>query len=223
MSSASLAVSHHAHPDVVRIAAISAAIALNLAVVLVVSRPIATALFAPQTIPMAIPSVRIIEPPALVKPPPPVQLKPLPHPPTLPQTHLRPLPVNPPVAIPTPAGNIAQPPVSIPTLSPANAVPGPAVDAAPIEASLAYRSAPLQFPVQAMRQRMHGSVLLRVLVDETGKPVDVVVEQSSGYALLDRSARSQVLASWRFQPALVNGRAVRAWARIPVTFDLHEQ
>ena len=66
-------------------------------------------------------------------------------------------------------------------------------------------------------------MLLRVLVDETGKPLDVVVEHGSGYALLDRSAREQVLAAWRFQPAMVQGKPVRAWARVPVSFNLQEQ
>jgi protein TonB len=69
---------------------------------------------------------------------------------------------------------------------------------------------------------MHGTVLLRVLVDEAGRPVQVVVEQSSGFRLLDRSAREQVLAGWRFQPASVDGRAVRAWARVPVSFELRQ-
>jgi protein TonB len=220
MSSASLAVSHRAHPDSVRIAAISAAIAFNLAVLVVASRPIVTALLSPNQPPVTAQQIRLIEPPAIVKPPPPIVLKPLVHPPVLPQTHVQPLPAHPPVAVPSIEGSITQPPASIPTIAPANAVPGPAVNATPVEASLAYRSAPLRFPLQALRQHMQGSVLLRVLVDETGKPVNVLVERSSGYALLDRSAREQVLASWRFQPALVNGRAVPAWARVPVTFNL---
>ena len=46
--------------------------------------------------------------------------------------------------------------------------------------------------------------------------------EGSGYALLDRSARDQVLAGWRFQPAMVAGQAVRAWARVPVNFDLRD-
>ncbi len=112
---------------------------------------------------------------------------------------------------------------STPTLTPPSATHGPTTTAMPIEASLAYRSAPLQFPVQALRQHMQGTVLLRVLVDEAGKPVDVVVEHGSGYALLDRSAREQVLAGWRFQPAMVNGQAVRAWARVPVSFALNQE
>lgn len=67
---------------------------------------------------------------------------------------------------------------------------------------------------------MHGTVLLRVLVDETGKPLQVIVERGNGQALLDHSAQQQVLAGWRFQPAIVNGQAVRTWARVPVNFDL---
>jgi protein TonB len=69
---------------------------------------------------------------------------------------------------------------------------------------------------------MQGTVLLRVLVDETGKPIDVVVEHSSGYSVLDRSAREQVLSSWLFQPAIMDGRAVKAWARVPVDFVVQD-
>jgi protein TonB len=50
----------------------------------------------------------------------------------------------------------------------------------------------------------------------------VLIDHSSGYALLDRSAREQVLASWRFQPAVVQGQHVRAWARVPVRFALRD-
>ena len=53
-------------------------------------------------------------------------------------------------------------------------------------------------------------------------PVQVTVERGSGYLLLDRSAIQQVLDGWRFQPAMVDGRAVRALARVPVTFNLRE-
>lgn len=34
------------------------------------------------------------------------------------------------------------------------------------------------------------------------------------------SASEHVLARWRFQPAVVEGRAVSAWARVPIVFDL---
>ena len=224
MSSASLAVARRQHPDSARIAALSVAIALNLAVIVIASRPIT-----PDQLSVAHPLapvalIRFIDPPAKLPPPPIIELKPLPHPPTPVQTHLRPLPLaTPPVVTPSTEGQFAVPLTSTPTLAPPSAIHGPSTTATPIEASLAYRSAPLQFPVQALRQHMQGTVLLRVLVDEAGKPVDVVVEHGSGYALLDRSAREQVLAGWRFQPAMVNGQAVRAWARVPVSFALNQE
>ncbi|GGY13920.1 hypothetical protein GCM10008098_00690 [Rhodanobacter panaciterrae] len=222
MSSASLAVAHRAHPDSARIAALSAAIALNLAVIVIATRPVTPAQFAvvSQLTPASL--IRIIERPAVIPPPLPVELKPLPHPPTLPQAHVRPTPVSPPVVVPSVEGNIAAPPISPPTLLPSDTTPGTAGVAPAVEASLAYQVAPLRFPAQARQQHMHGTVLLRVLVDETGKPMQVTVEQGSGYALLDRSARDQVLAGWRFQPAIVNGQAVRAWARVPVNFQLRD-
>ncbi|MEO9214242.1 MAG: energy transducer TonB, partial [Rhodanobacter sp.] len=222
MSSASLAVAHRAHPDRARIAALSAAIALNLAVILIATRPITPSQFTVASVLTPVSLIRIIDPPAVTPPPPPIELKPLPRLPTLPQAHLRPTPLSPPAVVPSVTGNIPAPPTSTPTLLPSTAAPGTAVVASAVEASLAYRVAPLRFPAQARQQRMHGTVLLQVLVDETGKPLQVTVEQGSGYALLDRSARDQVLAGWRFQPAMVNGQAVRAWARVPVSFELRD-
>ena len=219
MSSAVLASSrahaHAVHPDRVRIAALSAAIAINLTVFLAATRPLP---------PMAMPhlaiaapiTARLVAPAAKpLPPPPPPVVKPLPR-------HRQVVPVAPPVARvapPSDEGHQATLPREAPTLAPTTVEVAP-VASVPIEASLAYRSAPLRFPVQAIRQHMHGTVLLRVLVDEQGRPVEVIIEQSSGYGLLDRSARDQVLASWRFQPASVGGRVVRAWARVPVNFEL---
>lgn len=222
MSPASLAVSRtaHAHPDPARIAAISVAIALNLVVVLIASRPLGPAQLSMVHRLSLVPTIRLIEPPAVIKPPPEIELKPLPRTPAAVQPRHHLLPVNVPVAIPTSEGRIAVVPTDAPSLLPSSTAPD-AVAAPAGEASLAYRSSPLRFPTQALRQRMHGTVLLRVLVDETGKPLQVTVEHGSGYSLLDRSAREQVLAGWRFQPAIVDGHAVRAWAKVPVSFDLH--
>jgi protein TonB len=219
MSSAYLASSRaHVHqPDLVRIAALSAAMAINLTVFVAATRPLP---------PMAMPhlasvpmGMRFLDPPKPVPAPPPLHVAPLSH-------HVRPTAVAPPIVSAPHAsdeGRTAAPPVQAPTLLPpsADVVPDSG-STEPVEASLAYRSAPLRFPAQAIRQHMHGTVLLRVLVDEAGKPVEVVVERGSGYPLLDRSAREQVLASWRFQPASVDGRAVRAWARVPVSFELRK-
>jgi protein TonB len=223
MSSAYLASSrthvHPAQPDLVRICALSLALAINIMVFVVATRPLPP-LSMPHLASTPPLGLRMIDPPkprTLPPPPPPIHM-PIRRQPT----HVQ--PTHPSVAG-TPhvsdEGNQAATIIQVPTIAPpATGVSTVAVSTVPVEASLAYRSAPLSYPTQAIRRHMHGTVLLRVLVDELGKPVEVIVERSSGYALLDRSARQQVLAGWRFQPASLGGRAVRAWAKVPVSFDL---
>ena len=218
MPSASLAVARRAHPDMVRIAALSAAITLNLAALLFALRPLGPQIA--QTVDsIRVETIRIIEPPPKVTPPPAIQVKPLVKP--------MPVPVHVPIvqkempppvitAPPTTEPSLNSKPVAptTPTLAPPSIAPG--------VTSLAYRSAPLHFPAQAIRAHMEGTVQLLVLVDENGKPLEVKVEQGSGYPALDKSAREQVLSGWQFQPAVIDGHAVKAWARVPVTFALQQ-
>jgi protein TonB len=231
MSSASLAHARHtpphsAQPDPVRIVALSAAMALNLAVLLIATRPMGAPARPRPEQPAAATLIRWISPPAAVPPPPAIVIKPLPHLlKVVPHSAPKSTPLVVPSIIPTDEGRLAMPPAAPPAAAPTTTAPeAPSASTGkPVEASLAYRSAPLQFPIQALREQLHGTVLLRVLVDENGKPLDVVIERSSGHTLLDRSAREQVLASWTFQPAMVDGKAVRAWANVPVSFDLRQQ
>lgn len=64
-------------------------------------------------------------------------------------------------------------------------------------------------------------MVLRVLVQADGTAGTVEVAQSSGYPLLDESARSTV-RHWRFHPATVDGKPVAEWYRVPIPFTLHE-
>jgi periplasmic protein TonB len=218
MSSASLAVPRRAHPDSVRIAALSAAIALNLAALLVVMRPVAPQL-ALQVQRLATTPITWITPEKDIPPPPPIDIKKPPQPKSQPHTQAVPQPpVAPPVVNTTDEGSVPAPPVA-PTLAPPSDTPS---TGEPVEATLAYRATPLTYPAQALHQRLQGQVVLKVLVDEAGVPQEVTVEKSSGSSLLDRSAREQVLKGWKFEPAMVNGHATRAWARVPVTFNLNE-
>lgn len=219
MSSVSLPFAERPHPQPARIAALSAAIALNLTVILIAARPVSPAYFTTirQLAPVAL--VHFITPPAQPAPPPPVELKPLPPTLTVPQQRPRPTPISAPMPAPVTEGRIAAPPSDAATVLPADPA-ATALATAPVEASLAYRANPVEYPLAALRQQLQGTVVLRVLVDETGKPLEVSVLRGSGHSLLDRSAREQVLAHWRFRPAIVEGHAVRAWASVPVTFAL---
>jgi protein TonB len=224
MSYAILPSRHTLHPDVVRIVACSATIALNLAVLVAALRPLAPDLGLRAYLPPPKPiELSIIE--RLLVPPPPAapEMKPLPVTAHVP-VHVAAKPVALPAVVPTDEGSVA-PTAAIPSIETTQSSPSMASspDTTPAEASLAYAAAPAPaYPTMAIRRHMEGTVTLRVLVDEEGKPVEVSVEKSSGQELLDRAAREQVLAKWRFQPAQIDGRHVRAWARVPVTFSLRQ-
>ena len=162
MSSVSLAVAHRAHPEPSRVAALSAAIALNLAVILIAARPVTPTYFPVigQLAPMTL--VRLITPP-------PVELKPLPHAQTTPQVLPRPTTITAPAVLSSAEGRITAPPLTAPMAVPAPA--DAATPTAPIEAILAYEAHAVTYPIAALRERLQGTVLLRVLVDETGKPL----------------------------------------------------
>jgi protein TonB len=86
---------------------------------------------------------------------------------------------------------------------------------------LAYLTAtPPPYPRAELIAGVQGTVLLRILVDVDGKPLDVTVERSSGNRNLDRSAQQHVLKTWRFQPAMQNGHAVQAYGLVPVVFSM---
>ena len=87
---------------------------------------------------------------------------------------------------------------------------------------LEYADAPPPgYPRDALRDGAQGTVLLRVLVDVDGRPLQVDVQHSSGDRRLDQSARKQVLQHWRFRPAMKDGRAMQAIGLVPVDFKLN--
>ena len=65
-----------------------------------------------------------------------------------------------------------------------------------------------------------GTVLLQVLVDVDGRPLDVTIARSSGHRELDEAARLQVLKRWSFQPATRDDTPIQAVGLVPVEFNL---
>lgn len=90
---------------------------------------------------------------------------------------------------------------------------------APLVASVEYiRTEPPVYPKESQRRHESGTVLLRVLVDATGRPAQVQIERSSGFERLDAAARSAV-EKFLFRPYEVNGVAQPAQVLIPIGFD----
>ncbi len=83
-----------------------------------------------------------------------------------------------------------------------------------------YRHTPLPaYPAAAREQRLEGVVLLSVLIDTSGRVVDVNVATSSGSSVLDEVAVSAA-RKWTFVPARRGSRAVESVVEVPVKFVL---
>ena len=108
--------------------------------------------------------------------------------------------------------------------APAAAAPLPAPPAAPAwtsasEASYASTNRVPPYPRISLSNGEEGTVILRVLVTPEGTAGAVEVRTSSGYPLLDESARKTVM-TWRFKPATVDGKPVAEWYQVPIPFKL---
>lgn len=161
-----------------------------------------------------------------IEPVPPPPIPPTPPPPVQARVRPVPAPVDPPrIVVPD------TPPVDVaPVFETGEIAAEPVVDTGPPPASfgtgpqlatLAYlANPPPRYPRPSIRAGDEGRVLLRVLVDASGRPVEVTIERSSGHRELDRAARDKVLADWRFRPAQRDGVPVPAYALVPVDFAL---
>jgi TonB family protein len=74
-----------------------------------------------------------------------------------------------------------------------------------------------EYPLDALKNGISGTVDLLVRIDATGEPIDIEVETSSGSRELDRAA-VDTMKKWRFYPHLEHGVAVKWVARIPFVF-----
>jgi periplasmic protein TonB len=77
-----------------------------------------------------------------------------------------------------------------------------------------------RYPPQSRRLGEQGVVVLRVVIDESGRACSIQIESSSGHERLDRAARDAV-ASAAFRPYLEDGAPRRALVLIPIEFYLN--
>ncbi|MBP8097692.1 MAG: TonB family protein [Arenimonas sp.] len=197
--------------DTRRIAATSGAIAVHVAVLMMLLLPMRTA-----------PSRPISETPMIVVP----EFREIPLIPvtqTRPRTQVVPQrPVQSEVApvdsTPSPVDTYTPPmPPDTPVVE--SFEPAPPPPFAQISADVAP---PPPYPAQALRMQLSGVVTLKVRVDTQGRPLEVVVENSSGSKLLDAAALKFVLARWHFIPATQGGTAIEAYALVPISFVIEK-
>jgi TonB family protein len=87
------------------------------------------------------------------------------------------------------------------------------------DSAMVLKSVEPAYPVQALRQRIQGPVVLDVRISSKGEVQQV--RTISGAAVL-ANASVAAMKQWRFQPRLENGRAVDMQTRVTLTFRLPE-
>ncbi len=165
-------------------------------------------------------------------PPPPEPLPPQPKKVEIPKPKPEPKKIEPaPMPVPqvtavaatTVSETVAEKSEATPTESQPRVAAAPTVVQAPrvVSASeVRYRVKPNPiYPKRAQRYREQGNVLVRVLINEDGTASNIVLDQSSGSALLDQAAVEAVQRA-RFYPYLEDGTPLAVWVRIPISFTL---
>ncbi|MEK7737712.1 MAG: energy transducer TonB, partial [Pseudomonadota bacterium] len=78
-----------------------------------------------------------------------------------------------------------------------------------------------EYPAASIRAQESGIVTLGFLIDLDGRVLESKVERSSGYRRLDEAAR-KALGLCKFQPATVDGKPEKSWARIEYEWRMIE-
>ncbi len=77
----------------------------------------------------------------------------------------------------------------------------------------------LRYPPTASRRRAEGTVILHLLPSDDGTVDQIRIKQSSGHEDLDAAATTAV-RDWRFAVPRVDGKALREWITVPISFAL---
>jgi len=82
-----------------------------------------------------------------------------------------------------------------------------------------HLNSPPPYPGLARKRGQQGTVVLKVLVNSEGRVEDMIIDESSGFSLLDRAAVKAV-GKWLFEPGKKQAENVSMWVKVPVTFTL---
>lgn len=185
------------------------------------SEPLKVQLLPPEPAPP--PVAQPAPPPPAPLPPPPKKEQPAPKPAAKPTPKPKPAPSTT-STTPVPAQENSQEvkpapaPLPPPTAAAPQAPPAPARTSAS-EASYAATNRTPPYPRISLTNGEEGTVVLRVLVTAEGTAGAVEIKSSSGFTLLDESARKTVM-TWRFKPATIDGKPVSEWYQVPIPFKL---
>jgi len=75
-----------------------------------------------------------------------------------------------------------------------------------------------EYSEEARKAKFQGTVVLAVVVDDTGRPRDIRVVRALGLGLDEKAI--DAVQKWKFRPGMLNGKAVAVQATVEVNFRL---
>lgn len=106
-------------------------------------------------------------------------------------------------------------------LAAASFADAPAPDAKPtLQARSGNNCAAAYYPASAVRAGEQGATTLNVHIDATGKPTNVDIVASAGFADLDDAAKNCIMNGWHFGPAMQDGKAVASTKEYKIVWKL---
>lgn len=77
------------------------------------------------------------------------------------------------------------------------------------------------YPPELLARRIQATVVLRLKIATDGSIVEATVHRTSGYEAMDQAAINGV-KSWKFRPAMKNGKPIESIVRKPFAFEIRE-
>ncbi len=81
------------------------------------------------------------------------------------------------------------------------------------------RSVPPEYPYGAKRNRIEGSVVVRMLVTSQGLPTNLSIHSANPSGVFEKAALGAA-KRWKFRPGHYQGQAVDTWVLLPFNFEL---
>jgi TonB family protein len=78
-----------------------------------------------------------------------------------------------------------------------------------------------KYPEDAKKEKLEGTVWLKVWIDESGRVTNATVQKSDTKVF--ESAAVAAVKQWKFKPAIAKGKPVSVWVSIPFRFKLEEK
>jgi protein TonB len=199
------------------IAAVGVVVALHVAIIALVNRPMEVAPISPK-VPLL--TLDIAPPPP--PPPPVIQPKPLPQVAAAKPVARQPAPSVPVVQsiadTTAPSADTVQVAIAAPPL-PIAPPPAPEPVTEPRGYAGYLNNPEPSYPPAAQKHGLQGKVVLKIHVSASGHPDNVSIAKSSGYDILDAAAVKAV-TTWVFEPAKRGQKPIDGWVNVPIDFKL---